>query len=66
MREYRPFPIGPAEPVQEYVQLPVNRNGEPIRTSKEWKTLVADAMARTPENRSPAERALVRRLCAGS
>lgn len=66
MTEYRPFPVGPAEPQQQYVQLPVNRNGEPIKTSKAWKTLVADAIARSPENRSPAERALIRRLCQSS
>lgn len=66
MREHRPFPVGPAEPQQQYVQVPVDRNGRPVETSKAWKTLVANAMARAPENRSPAERALVRRLCAGS
>jgi hypothetical protein len=40
---------------------PFNGRGEPIRTSREWKTMNANAIAKAPEDRSPAEQTAVRR-----
>jgi hypothetical protein len=34
--EYRDFPVNPE--VTKFVKIPVNGHGEPIRTSREWKT----------------------------
>ena len=65
MTEYRQFPVGPAEPEQQYAAIPVNRNGEPLRKSVAWKTMIANAIARDPESRSPAERAAVCREMQG-
>jgi hypothetical protein len=57
--EYRDFPVNPE--MTKFVKIPVNRRGEPIRTSREWKTMIANAVAKPPEDRSPAERTAVRR-----
>jgi hypothetical protein len=59
MREYRQFPVGTDTP-QRYKEIPVNRRGEPIRKSHEWREMIAAAIAREPDERSPAERAAVR------
>jgi hypothetical protein len=45
----------------KFVKIPVNSHGEPIRTSREWKSMIANAIAKAPEDRSPAERTAVRR-----
>jgi hypothetical protein len=57
--EYRDFPVN--REMTKFVKIPVNRRGEPIRTSREWKTMIANAIAKSPEDRSPAERTAVRR-----
>jgi hypothetical protein len=55
--EYRDFPVNPE--MTKFVKIPVNSHGEPIRTSREWKSMIA--IAKAPEDRSPAERTAVRR-----
>jgi hypothetical protein len=57
--EYRDFPVNPE--MTKFVKIPVNSHGEPIRTSREWKSMIANAIAKAPEDRSPAERTAVRR-----
>jgi hypothetical protein len=61
----RDFPVGPATPLQAYVQIPVDRQGRPKTESRQWKTMLANAMAREPADRSPAERTAVRRAIEG-
>ncbi len=36
------------------------------KASDTWKTAIANAIARDPKDRSPAERAVIRRLVSGS
>jgi hypothetical protein len=57
--EYRDFPANPE--MTQFVRIPVNRRGEPLRSNREWKALIADAVAKPPQQRSPAARAAVRR-----
>ena len=52
--EYRDFPVNPE--MAKFVKIPVNSHGETIRTSREWKSMIANAIAKAPEDRSPAER----------
>lgn len=61
MTEYRKFPVGPAVPEQQYWEIPVNADGVPKRSSRAWKTMIANAVARDPADRSPAERAAIAR-----
>jgi hypothetical protein len=55
MIEYLKFPVNPNH-LKQWVKIPVNRDGTPKRDSKEWKTMIANAMAKSPELRSAAER----------
>jgi len=58
-QKYREFPVNPE--MTEHVRIPVNRQGEPLRDSTEWKTMITNAVAKAPDARSPAERSAVRR-----
>ena len=57
----RKFPVGPALPKQKYANIPTNADGTPKRESNAWKTLLANAAARDPADRSPAERSALAR-----
>jgi hypothetical protein len=56
----RPFPIND-EAHRVYIDLPINADGTPKRGSHVWKTMIANAVAKAPEQRSPAENAAIRR-----
>ena len=58
MTEKRRFPIGTAG---KSVLIPVNDDGTPQQSSKAWQTMIANAAARAPSERSPAERAALAR-----
>jgi hypothetical protein len=59
MAEFRKFPVGTDD--EEFVLIPVDDNGGPIRTSPEWWDMIALAMAKNPWDRTPAENNALRK-----
>jgi hypothetical protein len=57
MPEQRRFPVGNKG---ETVLIWVDNKGQPKRKSPAWMNMIANAAARAPEDRSPAERAALR------